>query len=217
MNQPTEKENQMTNTEKPNVPFTRERFYLEHVGGHGIPSLRRHINRYKWAASAIYPGAKVLDAGSGSGYGDHILMTKASKVVGVEVSAEAINYARWKAEEVHQPNIEYVQADLRTFDLGDAKFDAAVCIEVIEHVGAEDQNKIMERIKAHLEPNGWLMITTPVKKEGMLMTEFHEHEFSTEEFKKFLGNHFSATSFDDPAKFGIPPDFLLAVCQVPLS
>ena len=73
----------MTPTEKPNVPFTKERFYMDHVGGHGIPALRRHVNRYKWAASHVPQGSSVLDAGCGSGYGDHILLNMAATVSGV--------------------------------------------------------------------------------------------------------------------------------------
>lgn len=200
----------------PEVPFTRERFYMEHADRHGDESRKRHLLRYEWAASAFPAGSTVLDAGSGSGYGDHILIRRASKVVGVEVSEEAVRYARAKVELMRETDIEYVRADLRNFSLDGRKFDVAVCIEVIEHVSAEDQNHILERIKAHLVDNGWLMITTPIRKEGQPMTEFHEHEFSVPEFKKFLGNHFMAVAIDDSKTFGVPEDFILAVCRGPI-
>ncbi len=206
----------MEAVEKPKIQFTKERFYLEHAMVHGLPSLRRHINRYKWAASCFPQGSSVLHAGCGSGYGDHILMNRASRVTAVDISSEAIHYARWKAQKVGQTKVEYINNDLRTLFLPGQKFDAAVCIEVIEHVSAEDQHKIMERIKAHLEPNGWLIITTPARKDGAPMTDFHEHEFSVEEFKKFLGFHFIVFDFDDPRRFGVPEDFLLAVCRGPI-
>lgn len=200
----------------PEVPFTRERFYTEHADQHGEESRKRHLLRYEWAASGFPDGSTVLDAGSGSGYGDHILIRRASRVVGVEISKDAVAYARAKAELMQEPAIEYVVADLRTMDLWNLKFDVAVCIEVIEHVGPADQRLIIEHLKFHLKDDGWLFITTPVRVEGQPMTEFHDHEFSAPEFKKFLGEHFSTVHFDDPSHFGISQDFLLAVCRGPL-
>ena len=202
-------------TRKPDVAFTTERFYMDHVDRHGLALLKRHVNRYKWATSNIPQGARVIDAGCGSGYGDHILRTRASEVLAIDVSEEAINYAKWKAAEIGDKGIMYVRDDLQDFPVPHVQFDAAVCIEVIEHVGEKAQEEILHRLAASLTDAGVLMITTPIKQGEEKLTEFHEHEFSTEEFKAFLGRRFYSVAFDDAKKFGIPEHFMLAVCRGP--
>src|SRR5512147_324988 len=97
---------------KPTPAFTKERFYLEHAMIHGMPALMRHINRYKWAAAHCRRNDDVLNAGCGSGYGDYILLNACNSVVGVDISEEAIDYAKWKAEKQGQSRVRYERQDL---------------------------------------------------------------------------------------------------------
>lgn len=206
---------------RPKPPFTTERFYLEHVNQHrgGMAMLMRHVNRYKWAASHLTNADVVLDAGCGSGYGDHILLNAAKAVVGVDQSSEAIEYARWKAAKLHQNRVRFEQQPLQSLSLESLGLahpvDGVVCIEVIEHLKTTDQDAFMESLKKILRPEGLLLITTPRKNEttGALKTEFHEDEFTEESFLIFLGRFFLNVHFDVPMDFKIPPDFMLAVCS----
>lgn len=191
------------------IPFTKERFYMEHADRHGAASLERHLARYRWAAALLNKGASVLHAGCGSGYGDDILLEKAASVTSVDMSQEAVEYAKRE----NRSDATYIQADLRTLNLS-TRFDAVVCIEVIEHVGESDQIKILDVLASHLKDGGVLFITTPERSATGPRTEFHDHEFSRPEFGAFLAGRFNNVAFSDPADFPhIPPDFVLAVCQ----
>ena len=68
----------------------------------------RHLAAYIKAAE-LAPGARVLDAGCGEGYGTQTLPSVAASVVGVDYSAEAIATCRrrWQA-----PNLEFRVCDL---------------------------------------------------------------------------------------------------------
>src|SRR3989344_191322 len=55
-----------------------------------------HIRRYYKANENVQKNQTVFDAGCGCGYGSAILAKKASKVVGVDISPEAIEYAKRK-------------------------------------------------------------------------------------------------------------------------
>jgi len=70
--------------------------------------LALHLKRYEFARPHCV-AAEVLDAGCGVGYGSAYLAEVASRVVGVDVSEEAIAYAR---ERYRRPNLEFVLGDL---------------------------------------------------------------------------------------------------------
>ncbi len=52
-----------------------------------------HFHRYMWAANAV-SGRKVLDLGSGEGFGSAILAGSAAEVVGVDIDARTVEHSR---------------------------------------------------------------------------------------------------------------------------
>lgn len=189
---------------------------MDHAVKHGDKTVQRHINRYKWAASHIARGARVFHAGCGSGYGDHILLERAGNVVAVDVSEEALVYAREKARRV-KPNagrLSYAKADLGTMDAAawTVPFDAVVCIEVIEHLRQDAQAHFIKQMGKLLSTDGALLITTPIAAGPAKMTPFHEHEFTQDEFTAYLSQGFLYVQYDNPKRFGVADDFLLAKC-----
>jgi len=79
-------------------------------------------------------GCRVADLGCGTGYGSYLLSwSGASSVTSVDISEEAISYAR-----EHYPGVDYRVADL--CDPGALpEADVGVCFEVLEHVRAPEQ------------------------------------------------------------------------------
>src|SRR3990167_11399605 len=127
----------------------------------------------------------VMDAGCGSGYGDSILLNSCSRVLGIDRSPEAIEYASWASEKTDMSRVEYIVADLANLPmerlLSVDAFDGVVCIEAIEHMRTEEQNNFLASIKKILKPeDGKFIVTTPVRNIifGSLKTPYHEAEFS---------------------------------------
>jgi GT2 family glycosyltransferase/SAM-dependent methyltransferase/glycosyltransferase involved in cell wall biosynthesis len=148
-----------------------------------------HFHRYLWAAQLV-GGRRVLDLGSGEGFGAALLSESATQVVGVDVDAltvehSTLNYAG--------PNLEFKEGtavDLTAFD--DGSFDAVVAFEIIEHVN--EQERVLEEVARLLGDDGILVISTPDRRMyGEARNKpnpFHERELTLDEFLELLGAHF---------------------------
>lgn len=119
-------------------------------------SYQHHLARYQFALGQMAGAERVLDAGCGTGYGSRLLLEKASRVVGVDLSPLAVQYAR---EHYEGPNIQFVQMDCQRLAFPNAQFDLLVCFEVFEHM--EDQDAFLSECLRVLRPGGTVIISTP--------------------------------------------------------
>ena len=124
----------------------------------GIVAL--HLKRYEFARPYCV-GKHVLDAGCGVGYGSAFLGEAARSVVGVDVSADAIEYARAR---YGGGNVEFAVGDLQQLERGDAEFDAVVAFEVIEHLPHPE--RFVAEARRVLKPDGVLVVSTPRADRG---------------------------------------------------
>lgn len=103
-------------------------------------------------------GARLLDAGCGPGrHGGH-LARLGHQVVGVDVDPVLIEAAR-----ADHPDATWLVADLSRLDLpslGEAEpFDGAMVVgNVMDFVTPEAQPRVIERLAAHLRPDGFLVV-----------------------------------------------------------
>lgn len=123
-----------------------------------------HLARYVHAARSIRPGARVLDAGSGRGFGAAHLAGLGLDVVGVDSDGETVETARRD-----YPGIAFVTGDACALPFADASFDAVVCFEVIEHVA--DPAALVRELARILRMDGTLAISTPNAR----MERLHAH------------------------------------------
>ncbi len=151
---------------------------------HGIVAI--HLKRYEFALPYCI-GKKVLDAACGVGYGSAALARSAARVVGADVDAEAIEYAR---ERYGGPNVEFVVADLLAPPFDDASFDVVVSFETIEHLRASDL--FVRHVARLLRDDGVFVVSTPRAERTTTAPDnpFHEVEFSRPDFEQLLAAHF---------------------------
>lgn len=109
-----------------NAPRTYYDRYWSHDGYRPEGSLDPALEQL--FAEHIPAGARVLDIGCGDGGTAGAWLSKRGSYVGVDVSVEAVAMAKDKGLEAR-----YIE-DAASLPFEDSSFDAAVCIEVLEHL-----------------------------------------------------------------------------------
>jgi GT2 family glycosyltransferase/SAM-dependent methyltransferase len=152
-----------------------------------------HFHRYLWAAP-IVAGRRVLDLGSGEGFGAAILAETAADVVGVDIDKRTVEHSKLNYA---ASNLEFrvgTALDLSTHDTGG--FGAVVAFEIIEHV--RDQERLLGEVVRVLNDDGLLVISTPDRRvyseASGQSNPFHERELALEEFVELLKAHFPYVS-----------------------
>jgi O-antigen biosynthesis protein len=148
-----------------------------------------HFHRYMWAATVV-AGRKVLDLGSGEGFGAAILAESATQVVGVDVDERAVEHSRLNYASANLDFQTGTALDLSAFEAG--SFGAVVAFEIIEHV--KQQERVLDEVARLLTEDGLLVISTPERRVYSEVTgqrnPFHERELGLEEFHELLAGHF---------------------------
>ena len=153
------------------------------------PIAYEHVHRYLWAAELVR-GRRVLDLGSGEGFGSALLARSASRVQGVDIDPLAVEHARASYAD---SNLSFEVADARRLDVfEEASFEAVVCFEVIEHL--REQEVLLDGVARVLTPDGLLIVSTPDREAYNRTTgepnDFHERELSEREFRDLLSVRF---------------------------
>jgi len=153
------------------------------------PMLTTHLARYR-LAEPLVQNKVVLDAGCGCGYGTNYLAASGAKrAIGVDISPEAIEYAR---QHYCAANLAYERMDVTALDFPDETFDAVVCLEIFEHLA--NQRRLLAEVQRVLRPSGRVIVSTPngriFSPRGRPINPWHTREFSRDEFEELLGSYF---------------------------
>jgi GT2 family glycosyltransferase/SAM-dependent methyltransferase/glycosyltransferase involved in cell wall biosynthesis len=155
-----------------------------------VQVLYEHYHRYLWAASVV-AGRRVLDLGSGEGFGAAILADAATQVVGVDIDERTVEHSQLN---YGAANVEFSLGsalDLSRYETG--SFGAVVAFEIIEHI--REQELVLAEIARVLADDGILVISTPDRRiyseVGGQSNPFHERELGQDEFLALLGQQFS--------------------------
>ncbi|MEE4278438.1 MAG: bifunctional 2-polyprenyl-6-hydroxyphenol methylase/3-demethylubiquinol 3-O-methyltransferase UbiG [Halieaceae bacterium] len=114
--------------------------------------------RLSWMDRQIdWDGKRVLDLGCGGGFMAEALDDRGATVTGIDPAEEAVAAARAHAEQRGR--------DI-TYDIGvgealpyiDQRFDAVVCVDVLEHV--KDLQQVIREIARILRPDGLFLFDT---------------------------------------------------------
>jgi SAM-dependent methyltransferase len=151
-----------------------------------------HMQRYVFFRS-LYAGKTVIDAACGTGYGsDFIARNSALRVLGLDVSKEALNFARTN---YRSPNTVFKEFDCLKINEAGEKCDLVVSFETIEHL--PDPELFIRNVALTLAPGGTFICSTPNKDRlsgAGLFNPFHPSELPWTDFKKIFEKYFDITA-----------------------
>ena len=167
------------------LPFTGERC-VPGVTPHEV--FDQHASRYRFAARTFRPDSAILDVGSGSGIGASLFSSNYPSVVGIELDAPSVAFAR-RRYATSASNLSFVRGDAQCLPLADETFDGATLFEVIEHV--PEPARVLNEIRRVLRPNGLLLASTPAGEfDRFLENPYHISRFSREDFRSAVLKYF---------------------------
>lgn len=143
-----------------------------------------HMTRYSQTLPLV-KDKTILDIACGSGYGTKILSSSAKKVYGVDVSRDAIEYAK---QRYGGKNIDYLVGSGERIPLQDGSVDVVVTYETIEHI--ENYKKFLKELKRVLKKDGIAVISTPNDLEYAEGNHHHIHQFKYNELFSLLKKDF---------------------------
>lgn len=160
--------------------------------------MKSHLARYEFAAGLVKDKI-VFSLACGVGYGEYLLLTKgkAKVVLGVDLSPEAINYARANYQAA---NLSFLLADVLKSGLAENSADVIISFETIEHI--KDHNKFLSELKRILKPGGLLILSTPNKASSFKslfsfrpINPSHVREYRKKSLEKMLAQYFTDINF----------------------
>lgn len=175
----------MNKHEKNILKFTGERLIPKINVGRAF--YYEHLARY-FFASQFSKSKTVLDVACGTGYGCKIISVtgKATKVVGIDVSAESIKFSQ---KYYRKDNIDYLVDDAQTLSSqSNDSFDLIVSFETIEHLNYPE--KFIKQTKRLLKNDGILIISTPNTNTYPKGNKYHINEQTPDEFRLLLKKYY---------------------------
>lgn len=153
---------------------------------------QRSVLAYVEAAKLI--SGKVLEIGTGSGYGIEIISPVADEFLTID-KFETSALEKIKGHE----NVKFLQMNIPPLTgLEDNTFDFVITFQVIEHI--KKDSEFVKEIHRVLKPGGKLIVTTPNKTMSISRNPWHIREYKIDELKNMLGKIYS--SVDAKGVFG---------------
>lgn len=112
-------------------------------------------------------GSSIFELGCAKGDFLEVAYRRGFKVTGMDINAYAIEEAKKK-----YPHLNLSCSDLLATPITEHSFDAAVLIDVIEHVS--NPTSVLEKVGKLLKPGGMLLLVTP-DVGGKLRTVLRKH------------------------------------------
>jgi ubiquinone/menaquinone biosynthesis C-methylase UbiE len=121
-------------------------------------SLPQYDYRVELRDLEIPIGARVLDAGTGSGIVARHLAERApgASITGCDLSERRMARAREAARGI--ANLEFRVEDVRCMSFGDASFDVIVCRYVLQHLAPDMRPRALAELTRCLRPGGQLCV-----------------------------------------------------------
>lgn len=150
-------------------PKRGEREYFAKIGPEGIahslakPYADDNCAQYLAVMTALFgllppPPARLLEFGCGTGWLSLALGQRGYRVLGTDISPDAVRHALGARDARSLPEVDFRMADYETFDGGGA-FDAAIFHDSLHH--AEDERAALASAYRALKPGGFVLTFEP--------------------------------------------------------
>ena len=144
---------------------------------------RRSLLAYLEAEKIV--SGKILEVGSGMGYGMEILSPKASGYV-------MLDKFQFDLSKIKDPEkVKFIQTEVPPFkNIPDNEFDFIVSFQVIEHI--KNDKLFLQEMARVLKPGGKAILTTPNIKMSLSRNPWHIREYTVEGLNSLMKNYFSS-------------------------
>ena len=141
---------------------------------------QRSILAYYKAAEIV--SGRVLEIGTGMGYGVEVVAPSAEHFVTVDKS---------QAYSVDLPsNTEFRQMTAPPLDFADESFDYVISFQVIEHIKRDSD--FVKEVSRVLRKGGSFIVSTPNAPMSLTRNPWHVREYRAEELRQLLSPHFES-------------------------
>lgn len=136
-------------------------------------------SRLAYVEASRRVGGRVLEIGTGTGYGIELIAPSADSFLTLDKyrSAEVDNLPE---------GVEFVEAKVPPLPFADEEFDCVVSFQVIEHI--KHDRAFVEEVRRVLKPGGRFIVSTPNRPMSLTRNPWHIREYTPEEFSRLLGD-----------------------------
>ncbi len=117
------------------------------------------LSRYKFCAKMIEGKKNIIEVGCGDAFGTPILAQAVEKVVAIDLDEIILEDNKKRLKKIK--NIEFIKVNMCEKNIGDRIFDAAVSLDVIEHIPFSVEEKYITNMVKSLKKDGICIIGTP--------------------------------------------------------
>ncbi|MFI3282365.1 MAG: class I SAM-dependent methyltransferase [Rikenellaceae bacterium] len=149
---------------------------------------QRSILAYHFAAERI--SGKVLEIGTGSGYGVDVIAPHASKFTTIDKFESAVDLS-------NHTNVNFIQTNVPPLPFEDESFDCVISFQVIEHI--VDDAKFVSEVRRVLKRGGIFIVSTPNILMSLTRNPWHVREYTASELSNLLAD----AKFSDIEAFGV--------------